>query len=392
MGNDSLEELLEDTIHVINIHNTKCPTKFQNNKFKVEQFVSGGEPSPAFIKVVCSFVEDNLNDENCGNYKKGDAKSCYDMYLKNSNPMGFLIMLSKLLPALECPHTILTTGPVKKRLVTKKAKLLLLNFLTSVTLLCEEIFEDLGLVRSDNSEDEDDANAKEPDYCCYYCGDCDVDGMENHAAMIAHISGLAHMEKVVKKLEKENNLKRLQNFGYFVNRTQTSTTTTKNKKKMNQLREGIRKMSTNEKEKLGETSSSNRKAASPDVMTEAQNPHGGASLDKDVDRKTKDFETNKMEDGPGHVTKRSQECGSTPPVTSSGHEEAAATDGATGGMDQGGSRRRICWNCHAQGTLLKCSGCMRAWYCGQRCKEADWDRHGGYCEARQRKKRLAEVD
>ena len=161
---------------------------------------------------------------------------------------------------------------------------------------------------------------------------------------------------------------------------------------MNQLREGIRNMSTNEKEKLAETSSSNREAASPVVTTEAQNPRGGASLDKDADLKTKDFEANDMEDGPGHVTKRSQECGSTPPVTSSGHEEAAATDGATGGMDQGGSRRRICWNCHAQGTLLKCSGCMRAWYCGQRCKEADWDRHGGYYEARQRKKRLAEVD
>ena len=52
----------------------------------------------------------------------------------------------------------------------------------------------------------------------------------------------------------------------------------------------------------------------------------------------------------------------------------------------------ICWNCHAQGTLLKCSGCMRALYCDQQCQEADWARHGGYCEARQRKKRLAEVD
>ena len=106
----------------------------------------------------------------------------------------------------------------------------------------------------------------------------------------------------------------------------------------------------------------------------------------------KSSDERKTDGGPGHVSKRSQECGSTPPVTSSGHEEAAATDGATGGMDQGGSRRRICWNCHAQGTLLKCSGCMKALYCGQSCQEADWARHGGYCEARQRKKRLAEVD
>ena len=99
-----------------------------------------------------------------------------------------------------------------------------------------------------------------------------------------------------------------------------------------------------------------------------------------------------MEDGPGHVTKRSQECGSTPPASSSSQEETAATDGAKGGTGQGGRRRRICWICHAQGTLLKCSGCMRARYCDQRCQEADWARHGGYCEARQRKKRLAEVD
>ena len=106
----------------------------------------------------------------------------------------------------------------------------------------------------------------------------------------------------------------------------------------------------------------------------------------------KSSDERKTDGGPGHVSKRSQECGSTPPVTSSGHEEAAATDGATGGMDQGGSRRRICWNCHAQGRLLKCSGCMRAWYCGQRCQETDWARHGGYCEARMRKRRLREVD
>ena len=53
--------------------------------------------------------------------------------------MGFLIMLSKVLPNLECPHTVLTTGPVKKRLVTKKAKLLLLNFLASVILLFDDL-------------------------------------------------------------------------------------------------------------------------------------------------------------------------------------------------------------------------------------------------------------
>ena len=348
MGNDSLEELLEDTIHVINIHNTKYPTKFQNNKFKVEQFVSGGEPSPAFIKVVCSFVEDNLNDETCGNYKKGDAKSCYDMYLKNSNPMGFLIMLSKLLPALECPHTVLTTGPVKKRLVTKKAKLLLINFMASFVILLTEHW---------NSTEQSQLCKKNSFF----------DG-------IAHISGPEHTKKVVEKY----NIEHLETFGYTVNKSTRTLTFTPTKKKMNQLREGVKNMYIQEKEQLVPSSSSGGRTETP-----SPEPH--------IKEKEHDFlcaSSTKVH--AADVTESSQGCGST--AFSSSQEEAAATDGATGGTGQGGSRRRICWNCHAQENLLKCSGCMRALYCGQRCQEADWARHGGYCEARQRKKRLAEVD
>ena len=165
MGNDSLDELLEDTIQIINII-----FRSDVNKFLFEQDVSGEEPSPQIIKTVCSFLGNSLKLMNLSNLKKGDAESCHEMYLKNSNPMGFLIMLSKVLPALECPHTILTTGPVKKRLVTKKAKLLLLNFLASVILL----FDDLAC-----KDCEDDAIANEQvtvdcelcgmKMCCYYC-------------------------------------------------------------------------------------------------------------------------------------------------------------------------------------------------------------------------------
>ena len=133
MGDDSTDELLEDTIQILNIIFLT-----DVSKFKLEQDVTGVEPSPTFIEIVCSFLGGNLKLMNLSNLKEGDAKSCYDTYLKNSNPMGFLIMLSKLLPTLECPHTVLTSGPVKKRLVTKKAKLLLLNFLASVILLCDD--------------------------------------------------------------------------------------------------------------------------------------------------------------------------------------------------------------------------------------------------------------
>ena len=171
-----------------------------------------------------------------------------------------------------------------------------------------------------------------------------------------------------------------------------SLTTSMKKKKMNQLRESIRNMSLsiNEKELVEQNSKyPNRKAASLKASVVKDSKADIAEDDLGI----KDFEASKMDVGPGHVTKRSQECGSTPPASSSSQKEATASDGATGGTGQGGSRRRICWMCHAQGTLLlKCSGCMRARYCDQRCQEADWARHGGYCEARQRKKRLAEVD
>ena len=44
--------------------------------------------------------------------------------------------------------------------------------------------------------------------------------------------------------------------------------------------------------------------------------------------------------------------------------------------------KTICWSCHAREgkgvKLIKCSGCKKAMFCGQRCKDADWERHGGY--------------
>ena len=57
----------------------------------------------------------------------------------------------------------------------------------------------------------------------------------------------------------------------------------------------------------------------------------------------------------------------------------------------GSAEEKICWNCHASpaagAKLLKCQGCRRARYCSAPCHAADWERHGGYCAARQRKRR-----
>ena len=370
MGNDYLGELLENTKQIIK------PTV----DFDIEEFVINGEPSPSFIYYISTFathLEDQLKLKNLECYK-GDAKACYDTYhQKKTNPMGFHLMLSKLLPALGCPHTILTTGPVKRRLDSKRAKLLLLNFLASINiLLANVIYEYIQYT------------------ICTYCCDICNSKIDSHAALIAHISGPDHMKKVVEKWKKENNIKSLQYFGYDVYRTQTSaTTSTKKSTKINQLREGLRNISTNIQEQLGrQYLSSNRKA---------QTFRGASVLKVDVvdeDSRSRDFKASEIDVGPGNVTERSQECGSTPPAipaSSITQEDATEStdDGAATvtGAGQGGSSR-ICWSCHARRRLLKCSGCRRAWYCDVRCQGADWARHGGYCEARMRKRRLQEVD
>eukprot|EP00092_Neocalanus_flemingeri_P004222 GFUD01004542.1.p1 GENE.GFUD01004542.1~~GFUD01004542.1.p1 ORF type:complete len:360 (-),score=88.50 GFUD01004542.1:151-1080(-) len=59
---------------------------------------------------------------------------------------------------------------------------------------------------------------------------------------------------------------------------------------------------------------------------------------------------------------------------------------------QSKSKTRICWTCHLLGSsLLKCSGCKRARYCGETCYREDWERHKEWCwrkrEQRENKKR-----
>ena len=51
--------------------------------------------------------------------------------------------------------------------------------------------------------------------------------------------------------------------------------------------------------------------------------------------------------------------------------------------------KKQCWNCHTAENLLKCAGCRRARYCSVECQAADRERHGGWCE---RQERLREVD
>ena len=219
-----LDKLLKDTTQIVSIErDADIDIK------KLEQVVSGVQPSPRFILIICewaTFLESCRFStlESCRfsplERRSLYAKACYDTYLKNSNHMRFLIMLSKLLPALECPHTILTSGPVKKRLVTKKAKLLLINFLASFVILLTEHWDSIE--------------------------QCQLCKKNSFFDGIAHISGPEHTKKVVEKY----NIEHLGTFGYTVNKSTRTPTFTPTKKKMNQLRERVKNMYIKEKDQL----------------------------------------------------------------------------------------------------------------------------------------------
>jgi hypothetical protein len=54
---------------------------------------------------------------------------------------------------------------------------------------------------------------------------------------------------------------------------------------------------------------------------------------------------------------------------------------------------RICWKCGiTASSLLKCSGCRKARYCGESCQREDWGKHKDWCgkrkEIREKRKRI----
>ena len=51
------------------------------------------------------------------------------------------------------------------------------------------------------------------------------------------------------------------------------------------------------------------------------------------------------------------------------------------------SAAHICWTCHLPGSsLLKCSGCKKARYCGETCYREDWGRHREWCGKRRERR------
>ena len=56
------------------------------------------------------------------------------------------------------------------------------------------------------------------------------------------------------------------------------------------------------------------------------------------------------------------------------------------------SSAHVCWNCHLPGrSLLKCSGCKKARYCGDACYREDWERHREWCGRKGQRRKYAEM-
>ena len=127
MANNNDDELMKDTkeaLKEVGYSSDGDPW----NVINLEQYVKAGLKSSDYIELVCklaSYVEFRSGAEMPTSQLK------FHQYEQNGNTTGILLMLSKLLPSLGCPHACLTEGPVRGRLNTKRARLLLLHFLAS---------------------------------------------------------------------------------------------------------------------------------------------------------------------------------------------------------------------------------------------------------------------
>ena len=127
MANNNDDELMKDTkeaLKDVGYSSDGDPW----NVINLEQYVKAGLKSSDYIELVCklaSYVEFRSGAEMPTSQLK------FHQYEQNGNTTGILLMLSKLLPSLGCPHACLIDGPVRGRLNTKRARLLLLHFLAS---------------------------------------------------------------------------------------------------------------------------------------------------------------------------------------------------------------------------------------------------------------------
>ena len=136
--NIDLVQLLKNTTEIfkeVGSYDEKFERVVEMHLSKLDVLVEAGVKSSDFIELVCKVVSyvEYLIGVKVKAYEDYAGIRSFIMYQKNCNTTGFLLMLSKLLPTMGCPYDILTEGPVKNRLGSKKARVLLLHFLASKT-------------------------------------------------------------------------------------------------------------------------------------------------------------------------------------------------------------------------------------------------------------------
>ena len=114
----------ENSVLLQDIHDCLNFLKYDQNLFKtledLESNVEAGVKSPQFLTLVRFLVKEVTS--LC------DLQGHDDLQEADLASEAGMIKLSSLLRDLECPHSLLTEGPVTSRLENKKAKLILLDF------------------------------------------------------------------------------------------------------------------------------------------------------------------------------------------------------------------------------------------------------------------------
>ena len=114
----------ENSVLLQDIHDCLNFLKYDQNLIKtledLESNVEAGVKSPQFLTLVRFLVKEVTS--LC------DLQGHDDLQEADLASEAGMIKLSRLLHDLDCPHSVLTEGPVTSRLENKKAKLILLDY------------------------------------------------------------------------------------------------------------------------------------------------------------------------------------------------------------------------------------------------------------------------
>ena len=100
--------------------------KYKDNLEDLDSLVEAGVKSPQFLTLVRFLVKEVTSLYSLEGHD--------DLQEADLDSEAGMMELSSFLRDLECPHTVLTEGPVTQRLEDKKARLILLDFLLAETM------------------------------------------------------------------------------------------------------------------------------------------------------------------------------------------------------------------------------------------------------------------